>query len=65
MHFINDKLYIIRGYDFSNYYTSPSSKTYNTSLDEFETTRPYRIRVLSQDSLANKNPSLQLLLIKK
>jgi len=55
MHFINDKLYIIGGYDFSNYYTSPSSKTYSISIDEFETTRPYRIRVLSQDSLANKN----------
>lgn len=55
MHFINDKLYIIGGYDFSNYYASPSSKTYSISIDEFETTRPYRIRVLSQDSLANKN----------
>ncbi len=55
MHFIDDKLYIIGGYDLSNYYTSPSSKTYSVSLDEFGITRPYRIRVLSQDSLATKN----------
>ncbi|MHC0446238.1 Kelch repeat-containing protein [Flavobacterium sp. 3-218] len=55
MHFINDKLYIIGGYDFTNYYTSPSSKVYSVSLDEFETTRPYRIRVLSQNNVANKN----------
>ncbi|MBL0735287.1 carboxypeptidase-like regulatory domain-containing protein [Flavobacterium sp. GN10] len=53
MHFINDKLYIIGGYNFTNYYTSPSSKTYSISLDEFETTRPDRIRVLSQNNLAS------------
>lgn len=55
MHFINDKLYIIGGYDFSNYYSSPSSKTYSISLDEFETTRPYRVRVLSENNVANRN----------
>lgn len=55
MHFINDKLYIIGGYDFSNYYTSPSSKVYSVSLDEFDTTRPYRIRVLSQNNIAKSN----------
>ncbi|MET3026193.1 carboxypeptidase-like regulatory domain-containing protein [Flavobacterium sp. UW10123] len=55
MHFIDDKLYIIGGYNFTNYYASPSSKTYSISVDEFDTTRPYRIRVLSQNNLANGN----------
>ncbi|MBB4804428.1 hypothetical protein HNP37_004520 [Flavobacterium nitrogenifigens] len=55
MHFINDKLYIIGGYDFRNYYTSPSSKVYSISLDEFDTTRPYRVRVLSENNVANRN----------
>ncbi|RZJ54405.1 MAG: galactose oxidase [Flavobacterium sp.] len=55
MHFSNEKLYIIGGYDFTNYYTSPSSKVYSISLDEFDTTRPYRIRVLSQNVVAKTN----------
>ncbi|WP_194139089.1 Kelch repeat-containing protein [Flavobacterium hungaricum] len=55
MHFLNDKLYIIGGYDFTNYITSPSSKTYSISLDEFDTTRPNLIRVLSQNNLAKAN----------
>ncbi|WP_278022589.1 hypothetical protein [Flavobacterium ginsengisoli] len=55
MHFTNDKLYIIGGYDFTNYYTSPSSKVYSISIDEFDTTRPYRVRVLSENNLANRN----------
>ncbi len=55
MHFINDKLYIIGGYDFTNYRTSPSSKTYSISLDEFDTTRPNIIKVLSENNLAKAN----------
>ncbi|WP_343589003.1 carboxypeptidase-like regulatory domain-containing protein [Flavobacterium sp.] len=55
MHFTNDKLYIIGGYDFTNYYTSPSSKVYSISINEFDTTRPYRVRVLSENNLANRN----------
>lgn len=55
MHFLNDKLYIIGGYDFSNYYSSPSSKVYSVSIDEFKTTKPYRVRVLSENNVANRN----------
>ncbi len=55
MHFINDKLYIVGGYDFTNYHVSSSSKTYSISLDEFDTTKPNAIRVLSQNNLAKVN----------
>lgn len=56
MHFFNDKLYIIGGYDFTNYSTSPSAKVYSISLDEFDTTRPNLVRTLIQKtSLIKEN----------
>lgn len=55
MHFLNDKLYIIGGHTFTTYLKTPSEKAYSISIDEFETTRPNRIRILSQNNLAKTN----------
>ncbi|MET3026192.1 carboxypeptidase-like regulatory domain-containing protein [Flavobacterium sp. UW10123] len=55
MHFINNKLYIIGGYSFGSFMKLPSSKVYSISTDEFDTTAPNRIRVLSQNNLAQRN----------
>ena len=55
MHYIDNKLYVIGGYSFGSFMKISSSKVYSISLDEFETTRPYRIRVLSQNNLAQSN----------
>ncbi|MHC0446239.1 Kelch repeat-containing protein [Flavobacterium sp. 3-218] len=55
MHFINDKLYIIGGYSFGSFMKIPSSKVYSISIDEFDTTAPNRIRVLSENNLAQAN----------
>ncbi|MFD1604258.1 carboxypeptidase-like regulatory domain-containing protein [Flavobacterium artemisiae] len=55
MHFLNNKLYIIGGYSFGSFMKIPSSKVYSISIDEFDNTAPNRIRVLSQNNIANKN----------
>ncbi len=55
MHFINNKLYIIGGYSFGEFMKKPSSKVYSISIDEFDITAPNRIRVLSQNNLAQRN----------
>lgn len=55
IHFLNDKLYIIGGYEFTKFIFSPSAKVYSISVDEFDTTRPNRIRILSQNSIAKAN----------
>ena len=55
MHFLNDKLYIIGGHTFTTYIKTPSEKVYSISIDEFDTTRPSRIRVLSQSNIAQRN----------
>jgi len=55
MHFLNDKLYIIGGHTFTSYIKTPSVKVYSISIDEFDTTKPNRIRVLSQNNVAQRN----------
>jgi len=50
MHFYNDKLYIIGGYLYNDYSKTPSSNTYSISLDEFQTTKPNRIKRLESNS---------------
>lgn len=50
MHFYNDKLYIIGGYTYTDYSKTPSDKTYSISIDEFESTKPNRVKTLSQES---------------
>lgn len=55
MHFLNDKLYIIGGYSFGTFAKSPSSKVYSISIDEFDNTAPHRIRILSQNNVAQTN----------
>ena len=55
MHFLNNKLYIIGGLTFTKYIMTPSSNVYSISVEEFDTTRPSRIRILSQNNLAQTN----------
>ncbi len=56
LHFYNDKLYIIGGYTYTDYSKTPSDKTYSISIEEFENTKPNRIKTLSQESdLAKTN----------
>ena len=55
MHFINNKLYILGGYSFGSFMKIPSSKVYSISIDEFDTTAPNRIRILSQNNVAQRN----------
>lgn len=55
MHFLNDKLYIIGGHTFTTYIKTPSEKVYSISIDELETTRPSRVRILSQNNVAQRN----------
>ncbi|MBE8725904.1 Kelch repeat-containing protein [Flavobacterium hungaricum] len=55
MHFINNKLYIIGGYSFGSFMKIPSSKVYSISIDEFDTTAPNRIRILSQNNVVQAN----------
>lgn len=52
MHFFNNKLYIIGGYTYNHYSTNPSSYTYSIDIDEFDATKPNRIKVLSKESNA-------------
>lgn len=47
MHFYGDKLYIIGGYTSNEYSTNPSADTYSISVDEFENTKPLRIKTLT------------------
>lgn len=47
MHFYGDKLYIIGGYTYNEYSTNPSAATYSISVDEFENTKPLRIKTLN------------------
>lgn len=47
MHFYGDKLYIIGGYTYNEYSTNPSPNTYSISVDEFENTKPIRIKTLN------------------
>ncbi|MBB4804427.1 hypothetical protein HNP37_004519 [Flavobacterium nitrogenifigens] len=55
MHFLNNKLYIIGGYSFGTFAKTPSSKVYSISIDEFDNTLPHRIRILSQNNVAQSN----------
>ncbi|MNL05513.1 N-acetylneuraminate epimerase [compost metagenome] len=47
MHFYGDKLYIIGGYTYNEYSANPSPNTYSISVDEFENTKPIRIKTLN------------------
>lgn len=55
MHFINNNLYIIGGYSVGSFMKIPSSKVYSISVDEFDSTAPNRIRILSQNTIAKTN----------
>lgn len=55
MHLIDNKLYILGGYSFGSFMKIPSSKVYSISIDEFDTTAPNRIRILSQNNVAQRN----------
>ncbi|WP_264536509.1 carboxypeptidase-like regulatory domain-containing protein [Flavobacterium sp. N1736] len=47
MYYSNGKLYIIGGYTYNDYSETPSTSVYNISIDEFEATKPDRIKVFS------------------
>lgn len=51
MYFYKDKLYIIGGYTYNDYSKTPSANTYSISIDEFETTKPNRIKILGSNSI--------------
>lgn len=51
MYFYKDKLYIIGGYTYNDYSKTPSANTYSISIDEFETTKPNRIKTLGSNSI--------------
>ena len=56
MHFFDNKLYIAGGNAFINYASLSTANVYSISIDEFESTKPNRIKVLSQGlSLAKSN----------
>jgi hypothetical protein len=56
MYFFENKLYITGGTTFINYTTAPMANVYSIDIDEFETTKPNRIKVLSQGlNLAKSN----------
>lgn len=56
MYFFDNKLYIVGGSTFINYATAPTANVYSLSIDEFDSTKPSRIKVLSQGlSLAKSN----------
>ena len=56
MHFFDDKLYIAGGNAFINYASLSTANVYSISIDEFDSTKPNRIKVLSQGlSLAKSN----------
>ena len=46
IHYHDNKLYIIGGYTYNEYSTTPSANTYSISIEEFETTKPNRIKTL-------------------
>ena len=49
MYFFDHKLYIVGGKAFTNYATGPTANTYSIDIDEFETTKPNRIKFLSPE----------------
>lgn len=53
MYYNNDKLYIVGGCVINEYSTIPSSLVFSISTEEFDTTKPNRIKTLSQTELAN------------
>jgi len=53
MHFFDNHLYIIGGYTFNEYSNTPSANMYSISIDEFDTTKPNRIKTLVQKSEVN------------
>jgi hypothetical protein len=56
MYYANDKLYIIGGYTYNDYSETPSANVYSIAIDEFETTKPNKIKVLTDVSnLAKAN----------
>lgn len=49
MHFYNDKLYIVGGYNHTDYSKTPSANTYSISVDEFQKTKPNRVKTLESN----------------
>jgi len=57
MYYANNNLYIIGGYTYNDYSETPSAHVYSIAIDEFETTKPDKIKVLSDVSnLAKSTP---------
>lgn len=55
IHFLNNKLYIIGGHEYTKFIISPSEKVYSISVDEFDSTRPNRIKILSENNMVKVN----------
>lgn len=55
MHYYNDKLYILGGRIDNSYSKLPSSKVFSIDVNEFEITKPTRIKTLSQEVRSGKN----------
>lgn len=55
MHFFDNTLYIAGGNAFINYASLSTANVYSISIDEFETTKPNRIKVLSNGLSLTKN----------
>ncbi|OXA77058.1 Kelch motif-containing protein [Flavobacterium aquidurense] len=55
MYFFDNKLYIIGGSTFINYATAATANVYSINTDEFDTTKPNRIKVLSRGLNLAKN----------
>ncbi|MBF4467466.1 kelch repeat-containing protein [Flavobacterium sp. LC2016-12] len=55
IYFFDNKLYIAGGNIFINYATAPTANVYSINIDEFDTTKPNRIKVLSRGLNLAKN----------
>lgn len=55
IHFFDNKLYIIGGYSHNSFSKTPITSTYSISVDEFDTTKPNRTKILSAASLPKTN----------
>lgn len=49
IHFYKDKLYIIGGYYHTDYSKTPSANTYSIAIDEFQKTKPNRVKTLESN----------------
>lgn len=54
MYYYDNKLYLLGGLTDINYSTTPSSKVFSIDINEFETTKPTKIKSLSQETTIAK-----------